>query len=70
MKFHSQERVGMANGVKRSVDSTAVDLSIPGNACSLSHYTLAISGEMFRWIVDFGSELLIKRVCIPAWVYK
>lgn len=56
----------MANGEKPSLDSTAVDLSIPGNACSLGHYSLAISGEMFRWIVDFGSELLIKRVCIPA----
>ncbi|PYH72443.1 putative P-type ATPase [Aspergillus vadensis CBS 113365] len=52
-----------------SVDSTAVDLSIPGNACSLSHYTLAISGEMFRWIVDFGSELLIKRVLVRGKVF-
>ncbi|GKZ62402.1 hypothetical protein AnigIFM49718_009489 [Aspergillus niger] len=61
-----KEEWNMANGEKPSLDSTAVDLSIPGNACSLGHYSLAISGEMFRWIVDFGSELLIKRVCIPA----
>ncbi|EHA22475.1 hypothetical protein ASPNIDRAFT_214148, partial [Aspergillus niger ATCC 1015] len=52
-----------------SLDSTAVDLSIPGNACSLGHYSLAISGEMFRWIVDFGSELLIKRVLVRGKVF-
>ncbi|GAT30654.1 P-type ATPase [Aspergillus luchuensis] len=42
---------------------------VQGNACSLNHYTLAISGEMFRWIVDFGSELLIKRVLVRGKVF-
>ncbi|OOF92274.1 hypothetical protein ASPCADRAFT_210710 [Aspergillus carbonarius ITEM 5010] len=51
------------------LNSTAVDLSIPGNVCSLRNYSLAVSGEVFRWIVDFGSEKLIKRMLVRGKVF-
>jgi hypothetical protein len=26
-------------------------------------YTIAISGDVFRWLIDFGSEEVMRRVC-------
>ena len=31
-------------------------------------YTLAISGEVFRWIIDFANEEIIKRVSALAFL--
>lgn len=47
-------------------NSAAVDLSVPGNACIMHKYSLAVSGDIFRWLVDFGNELVLKRVGIDG----
>ncbi|PWY65000.1 hypothetical protein BO70DRAFT_325088 [Aspergillus heteromorphus CBS 117.55] len=57
------------NTLMPSLDPTDVDLSIPGNVCSLRKYSLAISGDVFRWIVDFGSESLLKRMLVRGKVF-
>jgi cation-transporting ATPase 13A3/4/5 len=39
-----------------------VDLSIPEAACSAHNYSLAVSGDAFRWILDLEDEIVVKRV--------
>ena len=41
---------------------TTVDLSVPGNVYNMHQYSLAVSGDVFRWLVDFGSEFVLRRV--------
>lgn len=50
-------------------NSAAVDLSVPGNACIMHKYSLAVSGDIFRWLVDFGNELVLKRVLVRGKVF-
>lgn len=38
------------------------DVSIPLNKLNADSYSLAISGDIFRWLIDYGTEDLIKRV--------
>lgn len=45
---------------------TDVDLSVPAVACNINKYSLAISGDVFRWLVDFGSDVVLKRVSNQA----
>lgn len=44
--------------------STTVDLSVPGNIYNMHQYSLAVSGDVFRWLVDFGNEFVLKRVSL------
>lgn len=37
---------------------------MPGNVSNLNNYSLAVSGEVFRWAIDFGSETILNRVCV------
>ncbi|PYH94983.1 hypothetical protein BO71DRAFT_378573 [Aspergillus ellipticus CBS 707.79] len=57
------------NTLMPSLNPADVDLSVPGNVCSLRNYSLAISGDVFRWIVDFGSETLLKRMLVRGKVF-
>ena len=45
------------------------DVSIPYEAASLRNYSLALSGDAFRWIVEYGSGDLLKRVLAYAQVF-
>src|SRR5687767_10799700 len=38
------------------------DRTVPYN--NPLNYTVAITGDVFRWIVDYGSEEVLNRVCI------
>lgn len=38
------------------------DVSIPLNKLNADSYSLAVSGDIFRWLIDYGSEDLIERV--------
>lgn len=38
------------------------DLSIPGNALHERKYSVAVTGDVFRWIIDFGNEDVLQRV--------
>lgn len=38
------------------------DLSVPFNHFNRDKYAIAIGGEVFRWLVDFGDEEVLKKV--------
>ena len=38
------------------------DVSIPLNRLIMNSYSLAISGDVFRWLIDYGTEDVVKRV--------
>ena len=42
--------------------SAVVDLSVPSNNYHIRRYSVAVSGDVFRWIMDFGNESLIRKV--------
>ncbi|RAL08393.1 putative P-type ATPase [Aspergillus homomorphus CBS 101889] len=48
---------------------TGIDLSVPGNISNLNNYSLAVSGEVFRWAVDFGSETILDRMLVRGSVF-
>ncbi|KAL4902464.1 hypothetical protein BDW74DRAFT_158641 [Aspergillus multicolor] len=48
---------------------SGVDLSVPGNACDAHRYSLAVSGDIFRWILDYGDETLVKRMLVRGNVF-
>ncbi|PYH40684.1 putative P-type ATPase [Aspergillus saccharolyticus JOP 1030-1] len=50
-------------------NEASIDLSVPGNVSSLHNYTLAVTGEVFRWVVDFGSETILDRVLVRSSVF-
>lgn len=38
------------------------DVSIPYNKLNVSDFSVAVSGDVFRWVVDYGSEEVLNRV--------
>ncbi len=38
------------------------DVSLPYDVSNLRNYSLAVSGDVFRWIIEYGSEAVLKRV--------
>ncbi|KAE8348877.1 hypothetical protein BDV28DRAFT_164004 [Aspergillus coremiiformis] len=49
--------------------STELDLSVPATFHHMSNFTLAVSGDMFRWILDFGNETMVKRMLVRTKVF-
>ncbi|KNG82285.1 putative P-type ATPase [Aspergillus nomiae NRRL 13137] len=52
-----------------SVNSTDLDLSIPVNVFNIHNFSLAVSGEVFRWILDFGDETVLQRMLVRTKVF-
>ncbi|KAL2866337.1 putative P-type ATPase [Aspergillus lucknowensis] len=52
-----------------SLDLNGVDLSVPGAVCSARKYSLAVSGDVFRWILDFEDEIVLKRMLVRGNVF-
>ena len=50
------------DGLQPSCDPSVVDLSVPGNNYHLRRYSIAVTGDVFRWMVDFGSEQVLNKV--------
>ena len=48
---------------------TDIDLSVPNDAFNLRDYTLAITGDVFRWIIEYGSEEILKRMLVQGQVF-
>ncbi|KAK0392169.1 hypothetical protein NLU13_1667 [Sarocladium strictum] len=46
-----------------------VDSSLPYDITNLRNYTLAISGDIFRWVVDYGSPEVLQRMLIKGKVF-
>lgn len=51
-----------ANGVQPVETAAGVDLSIPDYALNERRYSVAVTGDVFRWMVDFGNEDVLNRV--------
>ncbi|KAL8772573.1 MAG: hypothetical protein Q9209_002234 [Squamulea sp. 1 TL-2023] len=45
------------------------DASLPYDMSNLRNYSLAITGDVFRWIVDFGDEPILQRMLVAAQVF-
>ncbi|CBF77849.1 putative P-type ATPase [Aspergillus nidulans FGSC A4] len=52
-----------------SFDRGEVDLSVPGIACNALNYSLAISGDVFRWVLDYEDEIVAKRMLVRGNVF-
>lgn len=57
-KWENQE----TDSLQPSLDSSGIDLSVPTNACNIGKYSLAVTGDVFRWMLEYGSETVVKRV--------
>ncbi|KAJ5048337.1 hypothetical protein NUH16_006835 [Penicillium rubens] len=51
------------------MNDAEVDLSIPGNVLTEREYSVAVTGDAFRWLVDFGNEDLLKKVLVCGKVF-
>ncbi|KAL8805918.1 MAG: hypothetical protein Q9182_001699 [Xanthomendoza sp. 2 TL-2023] len=45
------------------------DVSLPYDMSNLRNFTLAVSGDVFRWIIDFGDELVLQRMLVATQVF-
>ncbi|KAL4883116.1 hypothetical protein BJY04DRAFT_185877 [Aspergillus karnatakaensis] len=52
-----------------TLGASEVDLSIPENAYNAHKYSLAISGDIFRWILDHEDEIVVKRMLVRGNVF-
>jgi cation-transporting P-type ATPase 13A2 len=48
---------------------TEMDSSAPYDALGLRDYSLAISGEVFRWMIDYGSRDIMQRMLVKGQVF-
>jgi cation-transporting ATPase 13A2 len=46
-----------------------IDVSAPYDALNLADYSLAVTGDVFRWIVDFGSKEVLQRMLVKGQVF-
>ncbi|KAJ6096783.1 cation-transporting ATPase [Penicillium sp. IBT 16267x] len=49
--------------------STEEDLAIPGNILCDRHYCVAVTGDVFRWMVDYGNEDILNRILVIGKVF-
>jgi cation-transporting ATPase 13A3/4/5 len=47
------------------IDSAENDLSIPGNAITELKFSVAVTGDVFRWMIDYGNEDVLNKVRAP-----
>jgi cation-transporting ATPase 13A3/4/5 len=47
------------------IDTAENDLSIPGNAIAELKFSVAVTGDVFRWMIDYGNEDVLNKVCAP-----
>ncbi|KAI4257171.1 MAG: hypothetical protein LQ352_001762 [Teloschistes flavicans] len=45
------------------------DVSLPYDMSNLRNYSLAITGDIFRWIVDFGGETVLRRMLVACQIF-
>ncbi|KAF4837814.1 putative cation-transporting ATPase [Colletotrichum tropicale] len=46
-----------------------VDASLPYNINDIRNYSLAVTGEVFRWIVDFAPPIILQRMLVRGRVF-
>ncbi|KAL8670244.1 MAG: hypothetical protein Q9168_005208 [Polycauliona sp. 1 TL-2023] len=45
------------------------DASLPYDMSNLRNYSLAVSGDIFRWMIDYGDVALLQRMLVVAQVF-
>ena len=45
------------------------DASLPYDISNMKNYTLAVSGDVFRWVIDYGSVELIQKMLVKGQVF-
>lgn len=45
------------------------DVSLPYDVSNLRNYSLAVSGDVFRWVVDFASESVLREMLVGGQVF-
>ncbi|KAL9591184.1 MAG: hypothetical protein Q9203_000056 [Teloschistes exilis] len=45
------------------------DVSLPYDMSNLRNYTLAVTGDIFRWTVDFGEETVLRRMLVACQIF-
>jgi len=46
-----------------------VDVSLPYDISNLRNYSLAVSGDVFRWIIDFAPEKVLREMLVCGQVF-
>ncbi|KAL5614186.1 hypothetical protein BROUX41_000025 [Berkeleyomyces rouxiae] len=46
-----------------------VDVSLPNDISSLQSYSIAVSGDAFRWVIDFGSPQVLEHMLVRGKVF-
>ena len=49
--------------------SAEMESSAPYDAIGLQNYSLAVTGDVFRWIIDFGSRDVMERMLVKGQVF-
>ena len=45
------------------------DASLPYDVTNIRNYSVAVSGDVFRWIVEFGNQEVLKRMLVRGQVF-
>lgn len=51
------------------INTAETDMSIPGNTLVEREYSVAVTGDAFRWLIDFGNEDVLNKVSGPCTNY-
>jgi cation-transporting ATPase 13A2 len=57
------------NTLKPLAPPAEVDVSLPYDISNLRNYSLAVSGDVFRWIIDFASEKVLREMLVCGQVF-
>jgi cation-transporting ATPase 13A3/4/5 len=57
------------NTLKPLPPPSDVDVSLPYDIANLKNYSIAVSGDVFRWVVDFASEKVLREMLVCGQVF-
>ena len=57
------------NSLKPLPPPPEADVSLPYDVSNLRNYSLAVSGDVFRWIIDFASESVLREMLVAGQVF-
>ncbi|KAK2749170.1 hypothetical protein FQN57_006785 [Myotisia sp. PD_48] len=49
--------------------SNEADMSVPYNRYKSDNYAIAVTGDVFRWVVDYGSEEVLNKMLVLGQVF-
>lgn len=57
------------NSLKPLPPPAEADASLPYDITNLRNYSIAVSGDVFRWIIDFASEKVLREMLVAGQVF-